>query len=80
MTFAVRSDCGLFKYGRPVAHFSKSSEAVAEAKRLKKKGERAWVEDQNRRLVWGTAIRPTRDRVVQQEWWIMCHPDLRAKR
>lgn len=70
-TFYVKSDFGEFAYGRPAGKFADKASAVQDARRRVKDGERAWVLDVDLKVVWGTAIKVTRNRVAMGEFWRM---------
>jgi hypothetical protein len=61
----------MFPYGRPAGRFPTLRQAQAEAKRRINDGERAWVLDDDLKVVWGKAIKPTKRRVEGMEWWRM---------
>lgn len=79
MSFFVRSNFGTFQYGRPAGRYSTRGSAVDEAKRRVRAGERAWVLDERLKVVWGKAIRPTKNRVAMGEWWRMKNFDTRPQ-
>jgi hypothetical protein len=71
MRFYLKSDFGEFAYGRPAGSFPDKSSAIREAKRRIQEGERAWVVDRDMKVVWGTAIKVTKNRVAMGEFWRM---------